>query len=374
MRFVIPTQKLSNLVSKCHCLIPIKTTIPILANVLLEASGNELSITSSDLVVGLRCRTEVEVLEEGSTTLSAKYFMCLLRELTAATVEVHTRSTELTEVIANSSRFKLPGMSRSEFPSLPDMTGAVQIKIPQAEFKEALYRSAFAVSREDNRYVLTGLNMFIANGAAIFAGTDGKCLARAILPLAIDSQLTGNYNIPLKAVEEIQKNLGDEGDITLHLLSDKIAVETAETFLVAKLLAGNYPDINQVIPQKPTINVPLHREELTALLRQVALFTEDKCHSARFAFTPGELHLSANSAKIGEGRVSMPVNYQGKKMEIAFNPNLFLEILRHNTEEVLNLGITDSFNPGLITGGKPSEHPASAQHLAVLMPMRLSEQ
>lgn len=375
MKFVIPTQKLTSIVSKCFNIIGQKTqVIPILSNVLIEAANDELVITATDLVVGIRCYTEAKILEEGSTTLPAKHFLQLLRELTAKNVTIHTNANELTEVTADSSHFKLLGMNRSEFPSLPDMSGSIQVKIPQTEFKEALFRTAFAVSREDNRYVLTGLNMRIANGTAVFVGTDGKCLARTNMSIAVDSQVTGNFNIPIKAVEEIERTLTNEGDLTLYLLADKIAVEASGTLIVTKLLSGNYPDVNQVIPKESTLRIALHREELMILLRQIALFTEDRGHSARFAFSQGELHLSANTPNVGEGQVSMPINYHGNKLEIAFNPNIFLDVLRHTKEETVTLGITDPYNPGLITDSDMPDMPTTARHLFVLMPMRLSEQ
>ncbi len=375
MKFVISTQELNYLINKCLNVVSLKPTIPILSNFLIEAVNDELIITSTDMAVGIRCLTEAKILQEGATTLPAKKFAQLIRELTSTNVEISTNSNEVTEIIADSSRFKLNGMNRAEFPSLPDITEATRFKIKQADLKDMFYRTSFAVSREDTRYVLTGVHMSIVNGEATFIGTDGKRLAKAFIDIDIDKSFKGSYIIPLKAVEEFLKNLTDEGDATVYLMNDKIAIDASKTTVIAKLLSGEYPDVDRVIPQNPETKVALHREELMTLLRQISLFTADGSHSVRFSFTDGELKLSANTMEIGEGRVSMAVNYQGQKLEIAFNPGFFLDILRHSKKETVSLGITDAYNPGLINDQENCLRDAlSTSPLFVLMPMRLNEE
>lgn len=373
MKFVIATQELNYLINKCLNVASGKSTIPILSNFLIEAFNDELIITATDLTVGVRCFAEAKIMEEGATTLPAKRFAQLIRELTSLNVEISSNANEVTEITANSSQFKLHGMSKSEFPSLPNMLGATSFRIKQIDLKEMFYRTAFAVSREDNRYVLTGVNMQIAHGVATFVGTDGKRLSKANISINIDPSISGCYIIPLKAVEEIMKNLTDDGEATIFLMNDKIAVEASQVMIITKLLIGDYPDVNRVIPENTGTAVSLHREELMTLLRQISLFTAETNNSVRFTFTNGELKLSANTMEIGEGKVSMPVNYQGHKLEIAFNPSFFLDILRHTKEETVSIGMTDAYNPGLITDYKIDSQFQQGS-LFVLMPMRLNDE
>ena len=375
MKFVISTQELNYLLNKCYNVVAQKATIPILSNFLIEAKGGELVVTSTDLIVGIRCFIEAKILEEGATTLPAKKLVQLVRELTAVNVEVTSNASEITEIVADSSRFKLNGMNKSEFPSLPDIAEATQFKIKQGELKDMLFRTAFAVSREDNRYALTGVFMHVNNGSAAFSGTDGKRLARAHLPVTLDASFTGGYIIPLKAVEEILKNLEEDGEATVYLMTDKIAVEANNTMIITKLLSGEYPDISRVIPENSEAVLSLHREEMMSLLRQVSLFAAEANHSVRFTFSDGELRLTANAMEVGEGKVSMPVNYHGPKMEIAFNPAFFLDILRHSKSETVTMGVTDAYNPGVITDNEiPAAAVPKASPLFVLMPMRLNEE
>ncbi len=268
-------------------------------------------------------------------------------------------------------------MNKSDFPSLPELSETTQFTLPQRDLKDMLFRTSFAVSREDNRYVLTGVFLHIQNGEAMFVGTDGKRLARNQLKIPLDPSWKGQYIVPLKAVDEIMKNLREEGDAVIYLMGDKIAVEANQSILITKLLSGDYPDINRIIPESMESHLSLHREELMTLLRQVSLFTSDVNQSVRFTFSNGELKLSANAMEVGEGNVSMPVNYNGDKLDIAFNPGFFLDILRHTKEETLDMGIIDAFNPVVIREEESDEDSQSKKaierSLCLIMPMRLDQ-
>ena len=372
MKVIIATSELTALLARLQNVVAQKPTIPILSNLLLEAKGDELILTATDLTVGMRCHAPAKVQEEGATTLPARRFNQLTKELTAAHLEITSDENEITEVVAGSSRFKLHGMSRKEFPSLPDISAAKKFTIPQTTLKNVLFRTSFAVSREDNRYVLTGVLMKVQDGKATFVGTDGKRLAQTNLNVPTDGDINGEYIIPLKAVEEIQKNLQEDEEVVFYIMPDKIAIEANGTVIITKLLTGDYPDISQVIPESHDQEVSLHREELITLLRQVSLFTSDTDQSVRFTFRDGELILSADSVDIGEGHVSMPVNYNGDALDIAFNPNFFLDILRHSREETVKMGLIDAYNPSIITEPANEDVARDVNPLYVLMPMRLS--
>ena len=365
MKFVISRAELSGLIRKIQNVVPQNAPIPILSHFLIEAQEDELVFTATDLTVGSRCRVKAKVYEKGSLSLPSKRFFQLVRELTDTNIEVNAADSEMAEIKSGSSRFRLNGMNKEEYPALPDLKEATQFPIESDTLKEMLFRTAFAVSKEDNRYVLTGVLMRIQDGKAIFVGTDGKRLAKTETPIALDSSFSGEYILPLKAVDEIIKILSEEKQATVYLTDDKVAVEVGGTLMVTKLLSGDYPDFEQVIVTQSEQKVTLHREELITLLRQIALFTNDTSHSVRFTFVTGELLLTANCAEVGEGKVSMPVNYTGEKMEIAFNPFFFLDILRHTPDETVSLGVSDSYNPGVITD--------STSSLFIIMPMRLND-
>ena len=366
MKAVVSKLDLVGLIGKIQSIIASKPAIPILSNVLIEAIDDQLIVSATDLTVSMRCFVEAKVVEEGSIALPARRFFQLVRELTSPQIKISSQSAEVAEITTGTSVFKINGMNKAEFPALPDLTGSPEVVLPNSVLKEMLSKTIFSAAREDSRYMLNGVQIRIADQKATFIGTDGKRLAKSTAVAAIDPSIQGTYVVPLKAVDEMIKML-DESDkeASLILSHDKISLETGNLTLIAKLLSGQYPDVERVIPSKLGHQFPIHREELIALLRQISLFTSETSSSVRFSFETGQLHLAAMSSDIGEGRVSMPVDFSGPKLEIAFNPYFFLDILRHSKDETIRFGLNDPHNPGLITD--------STQALFVIMPMRLSD-
>ncbi len=364
MKFIVPRLALLSLINKIQNVISAKPAIPILANVLLEAIDDELIISTTDLTVSMRAYVEAKVMEEGAITLPARRFFQLIRELSAPHIEIHSLSPEIGMVNAGTSHFKLQGMHKSEFPALPNLSDGFSFSLPAVQLKELLSCTAFAAAHDDDRQVLNGVCIEIANQSISLISTDGKCLAKITIQAEFAAPQTASCIIPIKAVDEMMRILaGEEGSAKITLLSDKIACEIDSITLISKLIAGQYPDVSCFIPEKKSNPLILHREELMSLLRQVILFTSEDSSATRFTFTTGELHLSAVSGQIGEGKVHMPVNYGGEKLEIAFNPHYLLDILRHSKDETVHFTLTDSYNPGMITDSSPAEF--------VIMPMRL---
>lgn len=375
MKFVISTVELNQMINKMQNVVSQKPATPILSNFLIEAFDDELILTATDLSVGIRCHMNAQILEEGATTLPAKTFANLIRELVAPTIQVSTNTQNITTLVSGTSRFKINGMAKNEYPELPELKDAQAFSIDQAILKDLLYRTSFAISRDDNRYILTGCHMQIANGTVIFVGTDGKRLNRTFAKIDLEQDINFQCVIPSKATEEILKNLVEDKEekAKVFIMEDKIAIELNHTLLLAKLLTGEYPDVTRVIPEQADLKLTLHRNELITMLRQISLFRPDNNHSARFAFTEGELQVTANTSEVGEAHVAMPVNYHGAKLEVAFNPGYLLDILRHCKEETVTMGLIDSYNPGIIVDGEKLEKSLDATPLFIIMPMRLSE-
>ncbi len=366
LNVVVAKSTLLSFLAKIQNVVPLKPTLPILANLLIEAVDDQLVLSATDLTVSMRCQMEAKVIEEGSIALPARRFAQLMREITTQQIKIQVHAGESAEIIAGTSLFRIHGMEKLEFPPFPDLGSALKLSIENNSLKEMLSKTAFAAAKEDSRYTLNGLHLLMTPTRATFTGTDGKRLARAVTPISLEIATHTSYVIPLKAIEEMGKII-EEGPShsTLSFSQDKISLESGSVTLVAKLLAGHYPDVDRVIPVKSLYQFPVHREELMSLLKQVSLFTSEASTAVRFTFETGQLHLTAMSSEIGEGRVSMPVDFPGPKLDIAFNPFYLLDILRHSKEETVLFRLNDPHSPGLITD--------SSQALFVLMPMRLGD-
>lgn len=373
MKFLMSRNELCNLVNSVQNIVAQRSPMPILSNILVDANDSTITLTATDLTVGIRCSATAKVLEPGATTIPARRFAQLLRELNVSYIEVSANEKEVSQVVADTATFRLHGMPKGDFPTLPDLSGAQRVIVKQKDLKDALYRTVFAVSLEESRYVLTGVSFSVTENAALFVGTDGKRLARITIPAQAEGRLSYGCIIPSKAVAELGKNLSESDEnVTVYLLPDKIAIESNDRLVLTKLLSGEYPDVERVIPQQSNSVVAIHREELATLLRQVSLFISEENTSVRCTINEGSLQLSANTADIGEGRVSMPVNFSGPRFDIAFNPLFFLDILRHSHGEYMYMGFQDSFNPVILSdaefGTTLDPCPAS---LFILMPLRL---
>ncbi len=363
MKVAVSRPELANIIGKIQSVVSSKPAIPILANVLIEAKNGVLTISATDLTVSMRAQMEASVSEEGAITLPARRFFQLVRELTIPEIEISASIDEIAYVQAGTSQFRLNGINSSEFPSFPDLNQGVHFEMTPDAFKEMLSKSVFAAAREDSRHVLNGVLMMIENSNATFIGTDGKRLARVTTSVDVNPGHKNSYLIPLKAVEEIVKSIDGNETVKVSLMNDKIGIESGSIVMITKLLSGDYPDVERVIPKESNHKLTLHREELMTLLKQVALFTTDKSHSVQFSLSPGELTLTATSREIGDGKVSMPVDYSGETFDIAFNPFFFHDILRHCKDETVKFAITSPHNPGLITDSTTANF--------VIMPMRL---
>lgn len=373
MKFTIHRQEFAELVGRIQNIVAPKTPIPLLSNFLLEATDSRIILTATDLTVTLRCTGSANVTKPGVITIPARRFGQLLREITAPVLEIESNEKNVIQVVANSSTFRMHGLAKGEFPDLPDLSSAQVVSFHQADLREALSRTAFAVAKDDTRFLLTGISCQLSGNQAIFVGTDAKRLARTSIPSTSSVDSTYECVLPIKAVDEILKILQkDTEQVKMYLAEGKIAVEAGDFLVVTKLLSGEYPDVDRVIPTQSEHVVALHREELMTLLRQVSLFTAEENYSARFTFTPGELQLNATTMDIGEGKVSMAVNYAGERFDVAFNPQYFLDILRHSKNECVNMAFIDAYNPAIIADGEIHvEQKALPNPLFVLMPLRL---
>lgn len=375
MKFTISRLECLDLINRVASLVSPKPVSSILANVLIEAYGSSVRMTTSDQMVGMHCVSPALIEEEGGITLPMRHFALLMRQLTHHQLELNSQGLK-TEIVTPSSSFTLRGMHAAEYPALPALTGARSFSIPQGVLKRLLLSTSFAAAREDPRYVLASVMLSIQNSQACFVAIDGRRLARTLHPIAIDPQVSLSMCIPLKAVEEIAANLTEDMNemATVSLFEGRIAVECGHVTLIAKLLEGEYPNYWEIIPEHSPITLNIHREEFISILRQIAVFCSAGSPSVRCCIESDKLVLLKNSEDLGEGHVSMPVDYKGSALELCFNPQHFLEIIRHCRGDEFLMGLTDAFNPIVITEfqeGRMVQNPSTDTPFYILMPMRL---
>jgi DNA polymerase-3 subunit beta len=346
-----------------------KNTIPVLANILLEAEPqtSTVRLVATNLEVGMSTKVPMNEGTEGSITLPAQKIFEILRELPDAPINLTVADNNRMTLKCANAHFELAGLPKSDFPELPSLPSQDMIVFPQAVLREMIAKTAFAVSHDESRYALTGLLLSIKPQEISMVATDGHRLAFISKPHNIELGSTlVDVIIPLKAITEVKKLCESGGSISINLSDTQIAFRTEWTMLVSRLIDAQFPDYKQVIPQDSRVQVTVEKESFYRAVRRVALLCSD---SKLLKFTVGaqRLGLVSNDPNLGEAAESLPVDYAGDELTIGFNAKYVLDFLSVINGDKIRIGLNDSISPGLLT----SEAEADAGLSYVIMPMRV---
>jgi len=364
MKFTVSKEALLDGLQKVQHVVSSRTTLPILSNVLLVAADGRLRLTTTDLDVGITGVVPANVSRDGATTLPAKRLVNIIRELPASEVEISVDAKNIASIQCGPSFFKIIGLSQDDFPPLPDFQGAKEFRIPQALLRDGLKKTGYAISTDETRYVLNGIFTSFRDGKLTLVATDGRRLAMVENDLEYPASQETDVIVPTKAVQELQRLLGQEGEVLVSLSDNQISFAVGESLLVSKLIEGNYPNYRQVIPGDSNERVELPREATLETVRRVSLLSSDKSNSVKLVFTANQVEVTANSPDVGEARETMEVVYGGREMQIAFNPEFLKAPLQNLEEETVYLDLIDEMSPGVVR--------IDSSFLYVIMPMRVT--
>ncbi|MBN8456586.1 MAG: DNA polymerase III subunit beta [Verrucomicrobia bacterium] len=364
MKFRISKEAFLDGLQKVQSVVSSRTTLPILSNVLIVARDGRIRFTTTDLDVGITGSVEAQIDKEGATTLPAKKLVSVVRELPTSEIEVSVDSKNHASIRSGPSFFKIIGLGEAEFPPLPNFQDAKQFRIPQAILRDGLRKTSYAISTDETRYVLNGIFASFRDGKLTLVATDGRRLAMVDSDLEFPASHETDVIIPTKAVQELQRLLGDAGEMTVSLTANQISFAIGDTLLVSKLIDGNYPNYRQVIPGDAIERVVISREALLETTRRVSLLSSDKSNSIKLVFNENQIEITANTPDVGEAQETLDVIYQGKQMQIAFNPEFLQAPLRALETDDVYLDLIDEMSPGVLR--------IEGTFLYVLMPMRVT--
>jgi len=364
MKFSVSKEKLLEGLQTVQNVVSTRTTLPILSNVLLQAVDGQLRFTTSDLDVGIRASVEVNVEKVGATTLPARRLLSIVRELPASEITVEVDSKNVASIRSGPSFFKILGLPEEEFPPLAKFENAKTFTLRQKDLKDALKKTAYAISTDETRYVLNGILFSFRENKLTLVATDGRRLALVDIELEFPRSHEGDVIIPSKTVNEIARLLTDDGEIKVSIGENQAAFEVNGTLLVSKLIEGNYPNYRQVIPAETKERVTLERVLFHDAVHRVSLLASEKSNSVKLVFTKNNLEIAANTPDVGEARESLAIAYKGRDMAIAFNPEFLMAPLKNLAVDEVFLDLIDEMSPGVVKIQGP--------FLYVIMPMRIS--
>jgi len=364
MKFSIVRSKFLDGLQTVQNVVTAKGSLQILSNALIHAEGSQICITTTDLDISERCFVECEVEVPGSTTLPIRRLSSIIRELDEGKILVEVNEDDVASVQCGSSFFKIIGMPMRDFPPVPATEGKFCYRIEQGKVREMLRKTCYAVSQDETRRVLNGVLMAFKDNKLTMVATDGRRLALVEQEIEFPPEAETEMILPTKAVSELMRILGGEGDLKIYVQKNQVVFELGTSMLSSKLIDGVYPNYRQVIPGACEERVVIERDALLAALRRVSVVTTDKSNATRLTFSANQLTISTNTPDVGEGRDTVPVKYAGKEISIIFNPEYVMDPLKNMDDDDVFIELNDGHSPALLKCNIP--------FLYVLMPLRIS--
>ena len=343
-----------------------RQTLPALANVLIKADDNQLSITATDLEIELISKVPQLMDETGEITLPAKKLLDICKSLPSdAEISIDV-DVDRAVVKSGRSRFTLATLPASDFPALDEISSIYEFSIPQNTLKHLIERTAFAMAQQDVRYYLNGLMMEVSAGVIRTVATDGHRLAYS--EKAIDGDLVDSKQviIPRKGVSELQRLLADSDDpVKVVLGNNHIQCELDNQRFTSKLIDGRFPDYKRVMPSDEGNTMIMDRESLKQALVRASILSNEKYRGIRVMLSNNLLKLQAQNPDQEEADVELEINYAGDAFEVGFNVNYMLDVLNTSTQAVVQGVIKDANSSCLLS------FPEEPDSKYVIMPMRL---
>ncbi|MBO5761281.1 MAG: DNA polymerase III subunit beta [Lentisphaeria bacterium] len=346
MKFKTKRELLLKALSKVCNIIGNKTTLPILANVLLEAENGRLFLTATDLEIRINTSIEADVEIAGKTTLPAKRLLGLVSKFKGAEVEFDTNDKFHTVINCGTANFMIMGLDPEDFPAATEFTAQRSIKLKQTELSRMIDYISYAASLDDSRKVLQGILLSVKEGNFTAVATDGKRLALVEKVLENPSEgADGDIIVTLKAASELKRIMEKEGEVTIEIDEKQVAFKADVTTLHSKLIEGNYPNYKQVIPPGFAKQIEVPCSSFIDALEIVSIPLSDVSSSfVKLTFSAGQLLFESNST-IGEGKEYIQIPYEDSEISLSFNPQLLADPFKHVNVDKVNIKINEGFNP-----------------------------
>ena len=351
-----------------------KNTIPILANVLIEATGDEVKLLATDLEVGLRSKCTAAVSKGGSLTLPAKKLYEIIKALPETDVRIEQDRNGV-KVAADRFDSRMQTLPREDFPSLPEATGSYNASLPRDVLKQMVAKTQFAITGEDTRYFLNGALFILRPDSMGLVSTDGHRLALVNVPRDKDkSKGKGRVDeevrviLPRKTLLELGRLLAEgEGDIQYERGENHLFFDIGGRLLISRMIDGQFPAFERVIPKSNDKRVEFDRDRLTNAVKRVALLSNERSRAVKFQMDKGKVEIASSSPEFGEAKEVLIVDYASTPVTICFNAQYVLDFLAVVETDSVSLEFKDEMSQAVMK-------PIGADgydYTYVIMPMRV---
>lgn len=372
MKFKVHKTLLTEILARAHNIVEKKNTMPVLVNVMLEASEGSLKVFATDLEVSLIDNVEVECEQPGAIGLNAKHAFEIIKEFNENWVELERKENYWLEIRQNKSIFNIVGLNPDEYPIFPAVTTRNFIPISVSLLREMIEKTIYSVSNDATRYHLNGVyfEQFIKDQRWYYrmVATDGHRLS--LVDREIENMnrnhSTEGVIVPRKGLYEIRKLLeGVTGELELAIEGSQLIFKKNATVLMVRLIEGRYPNYQQFIPQNVNQYILLDKEALQGCLRRVSLLSNQKSKAVTFTLCSGRLEITSSNPELGNAKEELEVSYAGKEIKVGLNARYILDILNSIEDKEIEFGLSDNKLPSLLRPNK------DGSHTCVVMPMRI---
>jgi DNA polymerase-3 subunit beta len=358
MKFQIKKENLQKGIQIVQNIITPKSVLPILSNILIETVKNKIKLTSTDLDTGISVLLEAEIQEQGAITLPAKRLSDIIRELPEGEIDLVVKKNNIVYIRLESCEFKLMGLSKDEFPKLPEFKDKEVVELDQVILKEMLQLTSFAIGLLLDLKKHPHKEKFVLKLVA----TDGRRLALTEKELDIESKKETKIIIPHKTIIELQRNLKDDGKILIVITSNQVFFELDDITIISRLIEGEFPDYSRVIPTPVEHKAKIDKQQFLQAIRRASLLTTPDSLAVRLELVNNKLMITKSTPDIGESHEEVPVEYKGKDLIIGFNPAYLIDVLRNLSGAFVELELTEPEKPGVIR---------TEDYVYLIQPMRL---
>ncbi len=311
-----------------------KSGLPILSNILFEASKDKIKLIATDLEIGIICKlTGVSVEEDGSISIPAKKVSDIVKELPNSDIHISAKKNNQVVIKCEKSVFKIMGLPKDEFPKVPELSDKDSISISQQQLKSILNSTAFAISKDETRYVLNGILFSVSDKKLRVVATDGRRLAMMEKDLQKNPGFSKKVIVPSKAVGEVMRILKDDGDVNISFSENQVAFELDSSLLITRLIEGEYPNYEQVIPKQGQDKMSVNKDNFYAAVKRASLLTTPDSQSIKLDIGKNKVVISKASQDGSESREDVDCEYAGEDLSIGFNPNYLMDPLKNVNEQ-----------------------------------------
>lgn len=369
MKLTITREQLQEGLVAVAASVPAKTTLPILSNILLEATKDGIRLSGTDLDISVSTTVAASVDQDGAITLPARKLVEIIRELPNAAIRLTASGEQRVTIECGRSRFRLLGLPREEFPAFPSVKFEGGWRTSSRELQKLISHVAFAASTEESRPILNGVLWELRPERMRMVATNGHRLARMDVPTAeTQGASQADLIVPPKALEQIRRLFGTEETVEIARSENHLGFRTGSTQVFTRLIEGPYPNYEQVIPRENDKAATADKLALSSALRRMSIVASDQTHRIRMAFANGTCKLSVQTPDLGEAQEELNVSYEGDPLEIGFNAAYLLEILKYIPTDEVRMTFKA---PERAATCEPVGWDDPASYLALVMPLRL---